>query len=323
MRIEPPAHGRPHPRRPGTRRWSRGTPSLWTPAGHRRRLALAVFAVLLAALGASAQAAESILFVGNSFTYGAGSPVWKYRADTVTDLNGAGVGGVPALFKLFTAEAKLHYDVSVEAVGGQGLDFHLQEKASLIDRAWDHVVLQDYSTLDRARPGDPTSLLASTRRIAKMLHAKNPHVEVLLTATWSRADQVYPAVGHWHGRPIWSMARDIRRAYDAAAAASPYVRGVIPVGEAWNRAFAVGFADPNPYDGIAPGKVNLWTWDNHHASTLGYYLEALMVFGRVTGQDPRSLGAAETAAAELGLSPGQATALQQIARDELKAQQGR
>ena len=38
-------------------------------------------------------AAETILFVGNSFTYGAYSPVWKYRAETVTDLNGTGVGG--------------------------------------------------------------------------------------------------------------------------------------------------------------------------------------------------------------------------------------
>ena len=56
---------------------------------------------------AAAPRAETILFVGNSFTYGAYSPVWKYRAGTVTDLNNEGVGGVPALFKLFTQEAGL------------------------------------------------------------------------------------------------------------------------------------------------------------------------------------------------------------------------
>lgn len=287
------------------------------------RLTLALVATLLTALGARAQAAESILFVGNSFTYGARSPVWKYRAQTVTDLNGGGVGGVPALFKLFTAEAKLSFAVSVETVGGRGLDFHLKAKAPLIDQAWDHVILQDYSTLDRAAPGDPSLLIARTRRLAEMLHSKNPRVDVLLTATWSRADQVYPVAGHWHGRPVRAMADDIDKAYDAAAAASPYVRGVIPVGEAWNRAFAVGFADPNPYDGVAPGMVNLWAWDNHHASALGYYLEALMVFGRVTGRDPSSLGPGETAAAELGLSPRQAAALQRIARDELNARRSR
>jgi hypothetical protein len=107
------------------------------------------------------------------------------------------------------------------------------------------------------------------------------------------------------------------------AAASPYVRGVVPVGDAWNRAFAAGVADPNPYDGISAGQVDLWSWDNYHASAYGYYLEALMVFGRLTGRDPAALGPRETAAAELGISPAQAGALQKIAHDELAAYRGR
>ncbi len=41
---------------------------------------------------------ETILFVGNSFMHGAGSAARYYRANTVTDLNGEGQGGVPALF---------------------------------------------------------------------------------------------------------------------------------------------------------------------------------------------------------------------------------
>ena len=49
------------------------------------------------ALGAvHAAPATSILFIGNSFTFGAGSAVRFYRADTVTDLNSEGIGGVPA-----------------------------------------------------------------------------------------------------------------------------------------------------------------------------------------------------------------------------------
>jgi hypothetical protein len=111
------------------------------------------------------------------------------------------------------------------------------------------------------------------------------------------------------------MARDIRAAYDRAAAGASAT--VIPVGDAWNRAIATGVADANPYDGIDAGKLDLWTYDHYHASTHGYYLEALVIFGSVTGHDPRSLGELECSAYELGLSRNEARALQQIAFDEL------
>ena len=92
---------------------------------------------------------------------------------------------------------------------------------------------------------------------------------------------------------------------------------MIPVGEAFTRAIQTGVADPNPYDGIEAGKLNLWTYDNYHASTYGYYLEALVIFGSVTGRDPRSLGENECSAYELGLSRAEAKALQQVAFDQL------
>ncbi len=138
-------------------------------------------------------------------------------------------------------------------------------------------------------------------------------------ATWSRADQTYPANGAWSGKPIEAMARDVRAAYDKAAAGAPGVKAVIPVGEAWTRAMQTGVADPNPYDGIEAGKLNLWTYDHYHASTYGYYLEALVIFGSLTGRDPRSLGENECSAFELGLSRSQVKALQQIAFDQLGA----
>jgi hypothetical protein len=280
-------------------------------------------ALAILACASSAMAAESVLFIGNSFTYGAYSAVWKYRAASVTDLNGGGVGGVPALFKLFANEAKLDYDVSLETAPGKGLDFHLAEKAPLLDRAWDHVVMHGLSTLDAAKPGDPALLVATAAQMADLLHARNAKVDILLTSTWPRADQVYPDGVHWHGQTIEAMGADLRHAYDAAAAGAPYVRGVVPVGDAWLRAVAVGFADGNPYDGIGAGQVDLWTWDHYHASAYGYYIEALMVFGRITGVDPLTLGPKETAASELGISPTQATAMQQIAHDELAAYRGR
>jgi hypothetical protein len=278
----------------------------------------------LAALTASAHA-TTILFVGNSFTFGALSAAQDYRTDEVHDLNppdsdGHTVGGMPAIFKEFTKEAGLDYDVSLETVGGMGLDFHYKQKLPLLDRAWDVAVLQSYSTLDADKPGNPALLIRYARRFDTAFHARNPDVKIYLDATWSRADLTYPEKTPWHGKGIEQMGLDVAEGYDAARKASPGIAGVIPVGLAWNRAFAAGVADPNPYDGITPGQINLWASDSYHASEFGYYLEALLVFGKVTGHDPLSLGASEIAAHDFGLSPEQAAALQQIAHDELATQ---
>jgi hypothetical protein len=275
-------------------------------------------AIALGAAVAPTVRADTILFVGNSFTYGANSPVWRYRASSVADLNGEGVGGVPALFKLFTQEAGLDWQVSLVTHPGAGLDWHWANSLSKIDRPWDHVVLQSYSTLDATKPGDPGLLIDDTGRFAKALHARNPKVDIRLDATWSRPDLTYAAPSPWRDKPIFAMADQLSCAYGRAARASPYVSGVIEVGEAFNRAIRAGVAAPNPYEGIAFGRFDLWAYDHYHASAYGYYLEALMMFGAVTGRDPRSLGR-ETASDELGLSPEQTATLQQIAHDQLAA----
>ena len=80
------------------------------------------------ALWSANASATSILFIGNSFTYGYGSPVRYFHADSVTDLNREGVGGVPALFKAFTVAAGLDYDVYLETHGDVGLDWHVDNK---------------------------------------------------------------------------------------------------------------------------------------------------------------------------------------------------
>jgi hypothetical protein len=67
--------------------------------------------------------------------------------------------------------------------------------------------------------------------------------------------------------------------------------------------------------------VSLWTWDHYHASVYGSYLEALVVFGTLTGLDPRSLGENECSGFELGVSSEQIKALQQVAFDQLATTQ--
>jgi len=273
--------------------------------------------IVLALGAAAARSDTSVLFIGNSFTFGAGSPVRFYRPDTVTDLNDEGIGGVPALFESFTEQAGLDYDVFLETRPGSGLDYHLENKAGVIGRrGWDAVVMHGYSTLDPDKPRDPAKLVATARQMADLLRAANPDVDIYLTATWSRADQVYPAEGAWAGKPIEAMARDVRTAYDSAASAAG-AKAVIPAGEAWTRAMQTGLADPNPYDGIDADKLDLWTYDHYHASAHGYYLTALVVFGTLTGRDPRSLGDGECSGYELGFSRAEVKALQQVAYDEL------
>jgi hypothetical protein len=287
--------------------------------GHiSKHVRIAAFVAVSAVLLPAGADADTVLFVGNSFTFGYLSPVWHFRKDSVTDLNNEGVGGMPALFKLFTQEAGLEWQISLETSPGKDLQWHIDHKVPLIDKPFDHVVLQSFSTLDAAHPGDPTSLIKSTGTLVSLFQTRNPKIDIWLDSTWSRADLTYLPTGHWYGKPIDAMEKEVRVGYDKAAAI-PGVRGVLPVGQAFNRAIESGFATPNPYKGTGPGQIDLWAWDGYHASAYGYYLEALIVFGAITGKDPVSLGPDETAATELGISPTQATRLQQLARDELAA----
>ena len=65
-----------------------------------RMIQALIFAAMCAPTAAWAQSDTTVLFIGNSFTYGAGSAVRFYRADTVTDLNSDGIGGVPSVSEL-------------------------------------------------------------------------------------------------------------------------------------------------------------------------------------------------------------------------------
>jgi len=290
-----------------------------------RRLGTALFAGLaFGAVAMPASATTTILFIGNSFTYGepagAAPTVQYYQPNTVTDLNGSGIGGVPALFKAMTVAAGLDYTVSLETIPGVGLDTHYNTKLDTILAPYDKVVMQSYSTLDAAHPGDPATLIRYSGLLAQAFHDLNPDVNILLDATWSRADLTYKTNSPWLGQSIFQMALDIRKGYDAADAASDLIDGVIPVGQAWNRAIAGGLADANPYDGIGDGQINLWAPENYHASAYGYYLEALTMFGSITGLDPVSLGAGDTVASDLGISATDAAALQRYASAQLAAE---
>lgn len=112
-----------------------------------------------------------------------------------------------------------------------------------------------------------------------------------------------------------AMTADLRAAYEGLAAANPIFAGVAPVGKAFLQAVQDGVATRDPYapDAGTDGRVDLWWDDNLHASKYGSYLSALTLFATITGLDPRLLGAAEQAAADLGITAAEAAALQKVA----------
>ena len=140
------------------------------------RFGIAALLLGLAGLPSFARA-ETILFVGNSFTAGAGSVVERFRPGTVTDLNGDGTGGIPALFKSFAGQSGLAWDVNLEVAGGMNLDYHHDEKAAIIARPWDQVVLQGYSTLDADAPGNAGKIVDYSARLARLAREANPRAE--------------------------------------------------------------------------------------------------------------------------------------------------
>ncbi len=278
-------------------------------------------AAIALAFSAAPAAAKTILFIGNSFTYGDLTPaVQNYKPSTVTDLVGTNIGGVPALFEQMTTDRGLDYQVFLETQGGSGLDFHYNNRLALINKPWDVVSMHGQSNLDFANPGNPALLSQYTGLLGQVFTAQNPNVDIRLTATWSRANLTYqPACNSanppspWCGASILTMANDVMKGYQAAMSAnSSFVDGINPVGLAWNNAILAGFADANPYDGITPGMVNLWASDSYHASAFGYYLHALVVFGEVTGQDPTVLGW-DTVSRDLGFTAAQSAAMQGFA----------
>jgi hypothetical protein len=175
----------------------------------------------------------------------------------------------------------------------------------------------------------------------------NANAKVYIEQTWARPDMVEahkittPDLGSATGAPIVDtsssggnatlyygnlagMTADMHAAFYNLAAANPGITGVIPVGDAFQRAvdeglvLGSGFYGPDgTYAEPTNGAVNLWWLDRTHASKYGSYLSALTTFGRITGLDPRSLGAGEQAGIDLGISGSVVTMLELVAAEQL------
>ena len=301
-----------------------------------RRLGSYAIALLGLSTAAQAQTAPTrILFVGNSFTHGRFNPVRQYNSANVTDEN-YGLpstdpryesvpsetgpwGGIPGIFKKFTDQAGLNYEVHIEAISGNSLQYHYANALSVIAQAkWNKVVLQEVSDrpIPTSRGGNRSAFYTGATSLEQAIHTANPAAQVYLYATWARADLTYPAGQPYSGLPIDSMTQDLHDGYYRAFFNSGRYAGVAPAGDAWLRAIQAGVAMRNPYN-PDPTKLDLWGSDNYHPSIWGAYLSACVLFYRLTGVDPRTLGSTEQAAAALGITPTAAVALQQVAYDQV------
>ena len=186
----------------------------------------------------------------------------------------------------------------------------------------------------------------NTQRVIPQNTNASAATRVYLTETWARPDMVYahkttvadPTTPDGSPVPDGSgtdatlyypnlagMTADLRAAFAAAAAGNPRFAGVIPVGDAFQRAYDLGIVKTGDFytaDGVytppRPGDLmDLWWKDYLHASKYGSYLDALVQFGAITGLDPRLLGPMETAARDLGIEVNDALMLQWVASAEL------
>ncbi|KAH7107320.1 hypothetical protein BKA62DRAFT_611033 [Auriculariales sp. MPI-PUGE-AT-0066] len=271
-------------------------------------LRLAVVAASLNSAGA-----VNILFVGNSFTYAKFEPALSYNKDSITDVNNMGFGGVPGIFKKLADTAGLDYNVTIEAVGGQTLEYHYETHASIIAQPqWEIVVLQEYSTLPcpTSRTGNPTLFAQGVSNVIGLVRA-NSNATIYLYETWVRPDLVYPADTPYEGTDIHEMQTDLHDGYTLEAGKNS-VAGTAWVGDAFVRAVDVGLSDGNPYDNIT-ATLDVWGSDHYHPSVYGSYLSAVTIFSTITGVDATAIpNGDDTAASGLGISSDLATQLQAV-----------
>ncbi len=317
----------------------------------------------------AARAPRRILFVGDSLTHGRYAPVRSYGAMRTGSQDVAGTaqvvdenfgrtdaraerepgpwGGIPGIFARLAVEAGLDYEVHLEAMSATSLAKHDRVASDVIDRpTWDAVVLQELSAkplpfaLTHSRASDPAGFCASVAKLARGIRAAAPQARVYLYETWPRADLAKALAGEpgsdgFHARYVERLAALVaayRNAFDRARRTDPSIAAVAPVGRAWQRAWATGVADPDPY--VRSGAPLLWYGmrarndppisrpDYLHPGVSGAYLSALVLFQQIAGVDVRTFGPREQAAAQLGIAPDLAARLQAVASDTVRDERG-
>ena len=222
---------------------------------------------------ATANGPRTLLFYGNSFTRGYGSP------------EAEAYGGVPEVVRqLAIAAGYPPPRIENAAVNNQTLAWHLANNTGVIADPedfqevpgfqWDAVVIQEFST-NPTSIGDPAGFRADAAALFGAVRSHSPAARAILFQTWARGP------GHFFytdspplfpGGPA-QMQQELRDNYELArqdlmATYGPGSAVVARVGEAWE----------------ATGWDDLYAADIYHANTRGTYLSGLVIFGTVYGR---------------------------------------
>jgi len=219
-----------------------------------------VFALLAIALAPAR--ADDILFIGNSFTFGAEAPLVRLN------------GGVPKLVEEIARARGKVLSTSAVTAGGKDWSYHLAQPvtgAALALKAWTWVVLQDLST-GPTRIGNEPQFMKDGATFSDRIARSSPAAGIVLYETWARPPGLFyhTSPGNAFSGPA-DMMSDLHQSYgrlrDDLAARDPKreVR-VALVGTAFARVHT-------DYPAI-----NLDAFDHHHATAEGYYLAALVIY---------------------------------------------
>lgn len=215
--------------------------------------------------------AENVLFIGNSYTYGAGSAV-------LTN------GGVPKLFEAIAAAKGKSISTTMLTAGGKDFAFHLKREATLAtlsSQRWDWVVIQNLST-QPTHIGNLDQHLNDAEAFYKVIREKAPAAHIMIYETWARAD------GNAFYSGSSSKTSFVNRAEMNLELRKNYA-------ETEQRLEAL-----EPGDQVAMARVgaafekclskypelNLSSGDLHHASADGSYLAALVIYSSVFNDSP-------------------------------------
>jgi hypothetical protein len=224
-------------------------------------------------------AALHVLIIGNSYTF-------HHALPTLLRLVAEGVPGGP------------HLVVDTEARGGYSLRSHWrsgQALARIRTGHYSHVVLQGHSmsALDH-----PDELAADAERFKQAIDAATGHT--VFYATWARSPEARLYRTHKIVHSFEEMTDRVDAAY--ASISQRLGAGLAPVGRAFERALV-----QNP-------KLALWDADGSHPTVAGSFMAACVLYGAITGADPR----ASTGVPE-GLSASHATLIRAVAAQSLSA----
>ena len=229
----------------------------------RWRAVASLTCVLALALGDCCRAADpkDILWYGNSFTN--------------ATCCGSSVSVPVTLGALAVAAGHPAPRNRNAAVNGQSLQFHLTSNTGVITTGivageqWEHVVLQDFSTIP-THIGNMAQHLSSSLGLYQAVAAHSPGVQAIMYETWSRG---YGNGFYTGGSPAFpggpaQMQQELRDGYQASTANIQSVGGpqavrLAAAGDAWE---------------LANWPANFYGDGDYHASNRGTLLNALVLY---------------------------------------------